>query len=212
MDQRLHQTTRAGRQAPVRLPGLDTGSDADRLNDGDLLAPTLLNAPPSVSAFYQFQKMKDPLQQALADHPDAPLVDLDDSTVSAKLHALYSVLDENRKRSGPRGQSGTTLSKILHRKHPESLPLHDRWVRLCYLGTKDVPRARSRSWAAYMGLVAHAMRDDIARQATEFTQLRNATQGPLPLTDLRLLDILAWSSKGVTTQSGDHSDSQDSTL
>ncbi|QBF46265.1 DUF6308 family protein [Janibacter limosus] len=43
---------------PYAYPGydtLDTGSGNSELNDGDLLAPILLNAPPSVSAFSDFR-------------------------------------------------------------------------------------------------------------------------------------------------------------
>lgn len=177
---------------------LDTGSDVNHLNDGDLLACTLLNVRLSASAFYRFQSMRSDLQAGLASHHDAPLVDLDSAEITAKVRALYDVLDADRAEHGTRGQSGTTLSKILHRKHPESLPLHDKWVRQCYLGTEAVPRVRTRSWADYMVLVTVGMKDDLLRHRSEFHALRNAVQGPSHLTDLRLLDILAWTSKGAS--------------
>lgn len=191
---------RANSKSPHAYPAydeLDTGSDANTLNDGDLLAYTLLNVPMSASAFYRFQSMRSALEQALADHPDAPLIDLDEDSVAAKTRALYAVLDADRSDHGARGQSGTTLSKILHRKHPESLPLHDKWVRQCYLDTEAVPRARRRSWADYMVLVTLAMKQDLARHQEEFAQLRAAVRGDTHLTDLRILDILAWTSKGA---------------
>lgn len=188
-------------KSPFAYPAydaLDTGSEAHHLNDGDLLACTLLNVRVSASAFYRFQSMRPALEQALVSHPDAPLIDLDEDSVAAKTRALYAALDADRSSYGARGQSGTTLSKILHRKHPESLPLHDKWVRKCYLGTEAVPRVRRRSWADYMVLVTLAMKEDISRHRDEFAQLRAAVRGDVHLTDLRLLDILAWSSKGTS--------------
>jgi len=60
------------------------------------------------------------------------------------LHPLYAVLDGLAAK--PWGVEGTTLSKVLHRKRPQSLVLHDRWVRACYVGGDGpVPRAQERS-------------------------------------------------------------------
>lgn len=157
-------------KSPYAYPAydeLDTGSGANQLNDGDLLACTLLNVRLSTSAFYRFRDMRPDLEAALSATPDAPLVNLDDESVSAKTRSLYAVLDADRSAHGARGQSGTTLSKILHRKRPESLPLHDKWVRECYLGTEAVPRVRRRSWADYMVLVTLAMKQDLARHQEE---------------------------------------------
>lgn len=175
---------------------LDTGSGANELNDGDLLAPALLNSAPSVSGFYRFQDMKARLQDVLTAYPDAPLISLDDDVAQAKLRTLYRILDEDRADHDRRGQGGTTLSKILHRKHPKSLPLHDKWVRRCYLGSDGVPIDQTRPWADYMALVTQAIKTDLTRQQDEMATLRTAVQGSVKLTDLRLLDILAWTSKG----------------
>ncbi|WP_165399622.1 hypothetical protein [Janibacter limosus] len=40
------------------------------------------------------------------------------------------------------------------------------------------------------------MKSDLTRQQDEIITLRNAVQGSTQLTDLRLLDILAWTSRG----------------
>ncbi|WP_431603056.1 DUF6308 family protein [Janibacter limosus] len=93
--------------------------------------------------------MRNSLQGVLSTYIDAPLVTLDDEILTAKVHSLYQVLDDDRSKHGARGQSGTVLSKILHRKHPKSLPLHDKWVRRCYLGSDGVPTDKTRPWAEY---------------------------------------------------------------
>ena len=104
---------------------------------------------------------------------------------------MYSLLDDPHTK--PWGISGTTLSKVLHRKRPESLALHDRWVQACYLGEgAPVPRARSRSWAGYMTLVGQAMARDLRTQPQQFSALQDVSKAQPPLTDLRILDILAW--------------------
>jgi hypothetical protein len=91
------------------------------------------------------------------------------------------------------------LSKILHRKAPQSLVLHDRWVWACYVGDSGpVPRARDRSWADYMTAVTTAIGEDIRTQSHAFAQLDAATGARGQLSYVRLLDILAWKSQGRT--------------
>lgn len=109
---------KAGKK-PYAYPAYDayaSGSASTELNDGDILAPALLNSTPSVSAVYRFQEMQENLQAVLRAHPDRPLVAMADDVVTAKVRDLYQVLDDDRSRHGKRGQGGTTLSKILHRK------------------------------------------------------------------------------------------------
>jgi hypothetical protein len=45
--------------------GLVTGSGSDDLNDGDLLAPTLLNAAPSIAGFASLQRKRTELIERL---------------------------------------------------------------------------------------------------------------------------------------------------
>lgn len=172
---------------------LDTGSKPDELNDGDLLAPALLNSAPSVSAFFRLRAMKDDLQQALS--PDAPIARMTSQEIEEHVAPVYTVLDTDRVTHSGYGLSGTTLSKVLHRKRPQSLCLHDRWVRLAYLGTEGVPKVKRRSWAQYMTLVSQTMARDIQSQERHFVELHRAVVGE-PVSDLRLLDILVWSSRG----------------
>ena len=110
------------------------------------------------------------------------------------VRALYEVLDDPTAR--PWGVGGTTRSKVLHRKPSQSVVLHDRWVRACYVGDDaPVPRATSRTWADYMVLITIAIREDMASQPEVFGVLKAAAGEPGRLSDARLLDILAWNSK-----------------
>lgn len=79
--------------------------------------------------------------------------------------------------------------------------LHDVWVRKCYLGTTLVPRKADCSWADYMVAVSLAIREDLVSQEPLFADLGTAVATQLglktcPVTDVRLLDIVAWSSQG----------------
>lgn len=173
---------------------LDTGSEPDRLNDGDLLAPQLLNVRVKVDAFYAMQGIRSTLESGLADaRLEVPLAEHDNQTIEETVGRLYATLDNAR----PRGVRATTLSKVVHRKRPESLILHDRWVRACYLGDgpRLVPRDRQRSWARYMIAMTKAVRDDLFRESDTFTALADGLADGVALTHVRILDILAWSAK-----------------
>jgi hypothetical protein len=186
---------------PYAFPAYDRfqqdENDPLRLSDADLLAPTLLNVPVKIRTFYGLQRVRRELEAALA-HPNLvhPLAEVDDrASVHAMVEPLYSVLDGD---APPVGALGTTLSKILHRKRPQSIVLHDQWVRACYIGDDaPVPTARTREWADYMALVTYAIGEDIRAQPDQFAQLDAAASTPGELSAVRLLDILAWRSQGA---------------
>lgn len=187
-------------ERPYAFPAYDCydgAAEPDRLTDGDLLAPGLLNVPVKIRSFYGLQHVRGRLEEALR-HPllEQPLADVEDpDELRPTVRALYEVLDDPTTR--PWGVGGTTLSKVLHRKRPHSVVLHDRWVHACYVGEgAPVPRAHGRTWADYMVLITNAIREDIASQPEVFGALRAAAGEPGLLSDVRLLDILAWNSKG----------------
>ena len=86
---------------------------------------------------------------------------------------LYDVLDEKEMWN----VQATTLSKVLHRKRPASVVLHDKWVRNCYLGTPLVPRVTKRPSADYMVLVSLAIRNDLRDHAAQIERLATASSG-----------------------------------
>lgn len=167
-----------------------------RLTDGDLLAPLLLNVPVKIKSFYALQRIRPQLEDALRlPVLGQPLADIEDTLdLEAAVRAMYGLLETTIPGTGVKA---TTLSKVLHRKRPDSMVLHDRWVRACYVGDKaPVPLDRHRTWADYMVQVTAAIQHDVATQREEFADLRECVQGPQPLSDIRLLDILAWTSQG----------------
>ena len=181
---------------PYAYPAYDCynspANDPAVLQDADLMAPGLLNVPVKIRSFYGLQGVRGELEAGLARSELArPLVELQDELIAELVGNLYAVLDDPAKR--PPSVKATTLSKVLHRKRPNSLALHDKWVRACYVGSDaPVPRAKTRSWAAYMTAVSQAIARDLRQHERQFAQLQIASMAQPALTDLRLLDILAW--------------------
>jgi hypothetical protein len=190
-----YTTSDLSQETPYAYPAYDLyqgGSGLpDVLDDADLLAPVLLNVAISIRSFYALQTSRPQLQKALSRGELAtPLADLRDDQVDDLIGDLFAVLDT---RDALPGIGATKLSKVLHRKRPAAIPLHDRWVRECYVGEGlPVPRAKQRSYRRYMTLLAQAMRRDLREQPDQFAALRSASGAEPALTDLRLLDIVAW--------------------
>jgi Family of unknown function (DUF6308) len=90
-----------------------------------------------------------------------------DSAVNALSATPYAYPLDNPD-TKPWGVNATTLSKVLHRKRPASIALHDTWVQACYLGDgAPVPRDKYRSWGDYMTLVSLAMARDLRAQPSQ---------------------------------------------
>lgn len=183
--------------APFAFPAYDQydggTNQPTKLTDADLLAPTLLNVPVKIRSFYALQAIRSGLEQALGNELlDHDLATLTDDEITDAIAPLYSVLDD----AHPWGVQETTLSKVLHRKRPRAVVLHDQWVRDCYIETERVPRVRHRSSAEYMVLISCAVRDNLRDQSEAFEQLATTSAEAKKLTPVRLLDILAWRSQG----------------
>ena len=138
-----------GSKRPYSFPGYDQfdgSKHQDHLSDGDLLAPVLLNVDISVRSFYELQRIRPGLETSLQAIPvDVRLEDTDDTKTREWVRPLFAVLDERAK---PWGVSATKLSKVLHRKRPHLLVLHDRQV------TELLSRAtqHSNAWPHMGGL------------------------------------------------------------
>jgi hypothetical protein len=175
--------------------GFSANSGPDELTDGDLLTPALLNVPVSIRTFYELQRVRPQLVDALGAIPmDMSLTSASEQAVRDLTSTVYSVLDQKPR---PAGVQATTLSKVIHRKRPEFLILHDKQVARCYVGSKKpVKRDSRRSWADYMTAVSLSVADDLRRQEAAWEELAAVAalvQGPA-LSRLRLLDIVAWNA------------------
>ncbi len=174
-------------------------NDPLRLTDADLLAPALLNVPVKIRSYYGLQRICAELEAALANPQlERPLADLESpDLIASVVKPLYAPLDDPQRK--PWNVNATTLSKVLHRKRPECLVLHDIWVNKCYVGpNRPVARVARRSWADYMAEITIAIGNDIRTQRDGFVILDSAVRSPEKLSHVRLLDILAWKSQGST--------------
>lgn len=172
--------------------GYRTNGDPNRLCDGDLLAPVLLNVQVKISSFADLCACRDQIETALQVVPlGIDLVDADESVLS-RVGALFGVLDSE---SRPRNVLGTTLAKVVHRKRPDLVPLYDEQVRRSYQGGElaPLPAVPGRTWVEFMALLTGSIKDDLNRELDfwdELTTLRPA-DGPR-VSRLRALDIVAW--------------------
>lgn len=168
---------------------MDVGSGASELTDGELLAPVLLNVNPGIHGFASLQRIRPRLIELLKVVPED--IGLADEAVSEdvvdRVADLFSVLDSQK----VLGVHGTTLSKVLHRKRPALIPLHDQFVRRAYVPGR-IKKDNGRSWASYFRLLMVEMQADLRSNASGWSELTEVPAGG-GLTPLRALDIIAWS-------------------
>lgn len=164
-------------------------NSSTELVDGDLLAPALIGVDLDRARFSLLRDMA-PALEGVADLPPVALQDADDDHVLC-VAGLFGILDEPRY-SG-RGIRGTIVSKVLHRKRPELVPLYDSRIFEAYTAPGAIPRSTDLAWQQFMAMLCTQMRDDLRAEAAAFTALEElaASQGT-PVTQLRILDILVW--------------------
>ncbi|MEP7192562.1 MAG: DUF6308 family protein [Actinomycetota bacterium] len=107
------------------------------------------------------------------------------------MQALVGVLDERPLQ----GIKLTTLTKVLHRKRPDFMPLHDKFVKACYVGTQDpfpMRFEKGRTWARYWVVMATAIAGDLQTQSDAWAHL--STLAGEDVTALRVLDVVAWNA------------------
>jgi hypothetical protein len=88
---------------PFAYPAYDklqTGSVPDKLNDGDLLAPAMLNAAVGVAGLYSLQRIRPQLEEALHNTPEV---------VSDPISASPTTTPRSQRRSA--GASTACLSR-----------------------------------------------------------------------------------------------------
>jgi hypothetical protein len=179
---------------PYAFPAYDqlvTNGSAD-LVDGDLLAPSLLDAHVDYARFVLLKRMLPTICEGMKALPGTALEDTDDAGVAA-VARCFSVLDDSvYARAGARG---TIVSKVLHRKRPDLIPLYDSRIWTAYTVSGAIGRGSHRPWVEVMQALCHSMRDDLRNNRAEFEDLKAAVAANgARLTSLRILDILVWMS------------------
>ena len=159
------------------------------LVDADLLAPGLIGTEVDRGRFLLLRDLLPDLG-GVAELPAVPLQDADDAVV-AQVADLFAVLD--RAPYAGKGVRGTIISKVLHRKRPDLVPLYDSRIFESYTAPGALPRAHDRGWQAFMGALLRQMRDDLrAEQGAFDTFERLLVDAGAPMTRLRALDVLVW--------------------
>jgi hypothetical protein len=162
---------------------------AATLVDGDLLAPALIGAEVDRGRFALLREML-PALSGIASLPAVPLESADDATVD-QVADLFAVLDEAP--YAGKGVRGTIISKVLHRKRPDLVPLYDSRIFESYTAPGAIERSTHRSWREFMALLCTQMRDDLQAESAAFDELVGvAGDAGALLTRLRILDILVW--------------------
>ncbi|MFP5219902.1 MAG: DUF6308 family protein [Actinomycetes bacterium] len=172
-------------------PSYDTlvTNGSPQLVDGDLLAPALMGVDLDRARFRLLRDML-PALEAVADLPPVSLQDADDDHVLC-VAGIFGMLDEPR--YAGRGVRGTIVSKVLHRKRPDLVPLYDSRIFEAYTAPGAIPRSTDRSWQQFMALLCMQMRADLRAEAGAFAELEKlAADQESPVTQLRILDILVW--------------------
>jgi hypothetical protein len=163
------------------------------LVDGDLLAPVLMGVHIDAGRFSLLREMM-PALEAVADLPEVSLEEADDDHVMC-VAGLFGILDEPR--YAGRGVRGTIVSKVLHRKRPDLVPIYDSRIFEAYTAPGVLPRALDRSWQEFMRLLCTQMRADLQAEAEAFNELQlTAEEAGAPITKLRILDVLVWRAAG----------------
>ena len=159
------------------------------LVDGDLLAPALIGVHIDAGRFSLLREML-PALEAVADLPHVPLHEADEDHVLC-VAGLFGILDEPR--YAGRGVRGTVVSKVLHRKRPDLVPLYDSRIFEAYTAPGALPRSTDRAWADFIADLCRQMRDDLQAESEAFDALEQlAAEEGSPVTRLRILDILVW--------------------
>ncbi len=162
-----------------------SGSDLGRQ---DLLAAALLNAHQNpLESYYGLESLLPVINGRMADPAlTGSLSDADQPTLDA-IARLFGILDEH-----PTGYVRLTkLSKVLHRKRPELIPLYDANIYSCYTHDGPIPKEKNRSWHDFSRLLLPAMQHDLTSQMDSWQAIAGLARRP-KITPLRAMDIIGW--------------------
>lgn len=181
-----------GRPGASAYPAYDgyPGSDSDLVKPQDLLAIALLNVSNKpLKVYYGLEGQLELLNERLLN-PDltGSLRDASTATLNA-IADLFAVLEDRRADN----VQLTTLSKVLHRKRAELLPLFDAKIRYCYTDCAEapVPTKKKRSKRDYRLAWLSEVQKDLDGQHDQWEEIAAIAPGP-KITPLRALDIIGW--------------------
>jgi len=164
---------------------LDIAQD-DTLTDLDILVANNIRARMDGRAFLSFKRNKAKIERALGTLPVD--VALDDPWPDERLmrqgieKAYLACWDEQ---VGP-----ARITKVLHKKRPQLIPLMDRVV---VIGRYYAKYPGPRSWVPCMMAVTDRIKEDMMRNATALQDLQKGLrEKAINLTRVRLFDILLW--------------------
>lgn len=166
------------------------GSANDLVGAQDLLAVVLLNVSNNpIPVYYGLESLTPSINDRLQDAAMVgELADADSATLEAIVR-LFGVLEA----APAKYVRLTTLSKVLHRKRPNLIPLFDDNIAYCYsecVGA-PVPFEDGRSRADYRLKWLKAVQEDLANQLSHWEDIAAMAPGP-KITPLRALDIIGW--------------------
>ncbi|MGG5173040.1 DUF6308 family protein [Pseudarthrobacter sp. J1738] len=164
------------------------GHPGPEVGRADLLAVALLNAQQRpLESYYGLESLLPLINGRLADLAlQGTLAKAEPATLKA-IARLYGILDEQK----PKYVGLTKLSKVLHRKRPELLPLYDKNIWKCYAAGDRIPRSSNRSWYEYSKKLLEAMQSDLNDGLDAWHEIANLAAGP-KVSPLRALDIVGW--------------------
>lgn len=163
------------------------GGASDEIEEADLLAIALLNAGQKpITTFYTLKGLMPLINERLRDERLAGTFAEAGQPQIEAIANLYGVLDG---RKTP--EVGLTkLSKLVHRKMPELLPLYDANVRALY--RKRVPITPGRSNLGFALAWLPEVQANLKRHEKFWEELTELAHPEVPITPLRALDIVAW--------------------
>lgn len=166
------------------------GSPTPSIGPQDLLAPALLNVNQNpIPAYYGLEALMGPLNQRLNDLPlNIELATAGSETIN-QLVDLFGVLEERPTKY----VKLVTLSKVLHRKRPELIPLFDAHIYWCYTlrPNPPLPEQPGRNYAGYRAAWLREVQKDLRSQLAQWKEIAAIAPGP-QITPLRALDIIGW--------------------
>jgi hypothetical protein len=142
-----------------------------------------------IPVYYGLEGLLEPMNERLNNPAISGELTLASSETLDAIVSLFGILEEKPTKH----VQLTTLSKVLHRKRPELLPLFDANIRYCYseCDSAPVPYEKTRSYAGYRGAWLTALQNDLTTQLPHWEEIAAIAPGP-KITPLRALDIIGW--------------------